>query len=206
VVGSLVCDARGQVLADVFPPGFDKAAPARAAEVLADNSAGLAGIGGPVSMLSLRLADARILARPIGSGHLLVLCSPTVNAQPLTLLAAATAPKLEKLLVELEATHVTAPLPLPPAPPPVPAPAPALVPATPVVMAVPPPAPGLLFQAVQRIEAVIVRKKLDPFRTRGAIGMAAGFGLRCIDADTPDDPDMLEKLLAAATAVLGEKP
>jgi len=59
---------------------------------------------------------------------------------------------------------------------------------------------------VQRIEAVIARKKLDPFRTRGAISMAAGFGLRAIDEESPDDPEMLKKLEAAALAVLGEKP
>jgi len=70
----------------------------------------------------------------------------------------------------------------------------------------PPPAPGRLWQLVQRIEAVISRKKLDPFRTRGAISMAAGVGLRAIDVDTPDDQVMQSKLEAAALAVLGEKP
>jgi hypothetical protein len=123
-----------------------------------------------------------------------------VNPQPLTLLAAATAPKLERLL---------APAP-PPAPRPIPPPvlprAAAPAPAPVAVAPAPPAAVSALYLVAQRIEAIIVKKKLDPFRTRGAISMKAGFGLRAIDVDTPDDPDMLEKLLAAATAVLGEKP
>lgn len=182
VIGSLVCGDQGQVLAETFPASVDPAAPARAAQLLADHAGGLAAVGGPVAMLSLRFGGARILARPLGGGHLLVLCAPTVNAQPLTLLAAATAPKLERLL----------------APPPAP----------PVLAAAPPlpPEPGRLYQLVQRIEQVISRKRLDPFRTRGAISMAAGFGLRCIDTDTPDDPDMLARLEAAALSVLGERP
>jgi predicted regulator of Ras-like GTPase activity (Roadblock/LC7/MglB family) len=204
VIGSMVCGELGEVLADAFPAGTDPAVPARAAQVLADHANGLAAIGGPVTMLSLRFGSARILVRRLGGGHLLVLCAPTVNPQPLTLLAAATAPKLERLL---------APAP-PPAPRPIPppvlpraaAPAPAPAPAPVAVAPAPPAAVSALYLVAQRIEAIIVKKKLDPFRTRGAISMKAGFGLRAIDVDTPDDPDMLEKLLAAATAVLGEKP
>jgi predicted regulator of Ras-like GTPase activity (Roadblock/LC7/MglB family) len=195
VMGSMVCGEQGEVLADAFPAGTDPAVPARAAQVLADHASGLSAIGGPVTMLSLRFGNARILVRRLGGGHLLVLCAPTVNPQPLTLLAAATAPKLERLLAP-----APSPAAAPPAPPPIPARAPvAVAPAA-------APVASALYLVAQRIEAIIVKKKLDPFRTRGAISMKAGFGLRAIDVDTPDDPDMLEKLLAAATAVLGEKP
>jgi hypothetical protein len=137
-----------------------------------------------------------MLVRPVGSGHLLILCAPNVNPQSLSMLAAATAPKLEKLLA-------------PPTPPPLPTAARAAPPPLfdeEPAPAKPPRAPGKLWLAVQRIEAVIARKKLDPFRTRGAISMAAGFGLRAIDEDSPDDPEMQQKLEAAALAVLGEKP
>jgi len=232
VVGTMVCDDKGKVLAEAFPPNVDKAAPARAAEILSDNAAGLNGIGGPVAMLSLRFGDSRIMARPVGGGHLLVLCAPSVNPQPLTLLAAATAPKLEKIMASMAQppamtppvamTPVPVMTPSPVAPPPfppmaaVPPPPPSVVApplsvvmaamATPAPAPAAAPAPGRLYQMVQRIEAVIARKKLDPFRTRGAISMAAGFGLRCIDIDTPDDQAMLSKLESAATTVLGEKP
>ena len=196
VIGSLVSGDRGQVLAQAFPAEVDAAAPARAAQVLADHAAGLPAIGGPVAMFSMRFGNGRLMVRPVGAGHLLVLCATTVNPQPLALLAAATAPKRELLLA-------------PPAPPPLPAPVPAPPPipiARVAAVPPPPPAPGRLHQLVQRIEAVIARKKLDPFRTRGAISMAAGVGLRAIDEDTPDDEAMQSRLEAAALAVLGEKP
>jgi predicted regulator of Ras-like GTPase activity (Roadblock/LC7/MglB family) len=229
VIGTMVCDGQGQVLADAFPPNVDKGAPARAAEILTDNAAGLSGIGGPVTMLSLRFGDSRIMARPVGGGHLLVLCAPNVNPQPLTLLAAATAPKLEKLMASIgqppamtpvqamTPVHAMTPPPIPrsmtgtsPIATPPPPPSVAAPPLAAVMAAMAPPAaaeptPGKLYLLVQRIEAIISRKKLDPFRTRGAISMAAGFGLRAIDIDTPDDAEMLAKLTAAAATVLGEK-
>jgi len=187
VLGSMLCDDRGQVLADLFRTQTDRAASQRAAEILADNATGLATVGGPVSLLSMRFADARLLVRPLAGGSLLLLCSPSVNPQPVTLLASATASKLERLVAERAA----------------PARSPALPVAAPPAAA---PASGRLHQAVQRVEAAIARKRLDPVRTRGAIALQAGFSLRCIDADTPDDPQMLAQLEAAAAAVLGEKP
>jgi len=192
VAGSMLCDDRGQVLADLFRTQMDRNASRRAAEILADNASGLATVGGPVALLSMRFAEARLLVRRLAGGHLLLLCSPGVNPQPVTLLAAATAPKLERLGAEHEP-------PAAPAPGATPVPASAAAPA-------PSAAAGLLYQAVQRIEAAIVRKRLDPVRTRGAIALQAGFSLRCIDADTPDDSQMLAQLEAAAAAVLGQKP
>lgn len=186
VLGSMLCDDRGQVLADLFRTQTDRTASQRAAEILADNASGLATVGGPVSMLSMRFADARLLVRRLAGGSLLLLCAPTVNPQPVTLLAAATASKLERLVAERE--------PPPRQPPAAAPPAPAAR------------APGQLHQAVQRVEAAIARRRLDPVRTRGAIALQAGFSLRCIDADTPDDPQMLAQLEAAAAAVLGENP
>jgi len=197
VVGSLVCGGKGELLADAFPAQVDRGAPAKAAQILADHAAGLAAVGGPVSGFSIRFGGARMLVRPVGAGHLLILCAPNVNPQSISMLAAATAPKLELLLAPAAKA----------APPPFPAaraaPPPPLFDDEP---APPPRAPSRLYQAVQRIEAVIARKKLDPFRTRGAISMAAGFGLRAIDEESRDDPEMLKKLEAAALAVLGEKP
>jgi predicted regulator of Ras-like GTPase activity (Roadblock/LC7/MglB family) len=194
VVGSMVCDDQGKVLAEGFPPQVDPGASARAAKVLAEHAGGLGAVGGPVSMFSIRFGGARMLVRPIGTAHLLVLCSPAVNPQPLALVAATIAPKLERVLsppVPPVLPRITTPAPVvtaPPAPPPAPA------------------EPGKLFLLVERIEAAIARKKLDAVRTRGAIALAAGFGMRCIDRDTPDDTTMQAKLEAAALAVLGEKP
>jgi hypothetical protein len=62
---------------------------------------------------------------------------------------------------------------------------------------------GKLFEAVQRVNAVIEARKLDPFRTRGRIAMETGFPLGLIGPTTPDDDVKLAKLKAAAQEVLG---
>lgn len=202
VVGSLLCGEQGEVVADALPATVPDGTAVRAAQVLADHEGGLSAIGGPYTMLSLRLGSARLLVRRLKGGHLVVLCGPAANTQPITLMAASTAPRLERLLAPPPAPGFAPALTPPPMPIARAAAAPPPVPAAPA----PAPPPGQLWQAVQRIEAVITRKKLDPFRTRGAISMKAGVGLRAIDERTPDDAEMLGKLLTAAEAVLGEKP
>jgi predicted regulator of Ras-like GTPase activity (Roadblock/LC7/MglB family) len=193
VVGSMLCDKEGHVLADLFPPRIDRSAPARAAQLLADKASGLETIGGPVGLLTLRFAEARLVVKPLAGGNLLVVCAPSANPQPLAILAATIAPKLEKLVAARAQTRAAPAVDL----------GEQLFPAEPAAQARP--APGRLFQTVQRIDLAIARRKLDPFRTRGAIVLKAGFGLGCIDQDTPDDATMLSKLEAAAFAVLGEK-
>jgi len=189
VIGALICDGRGSVVAERLPPPLDRRASLRAAEILADNAAALASIGGPVATLSVRLGDGRILVRSFRGGRLVLLCSPGTSTHPLNLLTAGMAPRLEKLV----AASAPAATPVPSAAEPPPRP-------------VTRPAPGALYRAVQRIEAAIARRKLDAARTRGAIAIAAGFSLRCIDEETPDDPQRLARLEAAAASVLGQKP
>jgi len=195
VVGALLCDERGRVLADHYRVPVDPSASQRAAEILADNAAGLAAIGGPVGILSVRLGDARLVVRAFAGGSLLLLCAPGASTAPLGMMTASLVPKLERLVAVEQAPPPAA------TPPPILQSAP-LEPPTPAASA---PAAGQLHRAVQRIEAAIARKKLDAPRTRGAIALAAGFSLRCIDEDTPDDPARLSQLQAAAAAVLGEK-
>jgi predicted regulator of Ras-like GTPase activity (Roadblock/LC7/MglB family) len=175
VNGTLLCDADGRLLAKAFPPHLSGAALAEAAKVLAESTAGLATVTGDVRMLDLRYGNARVVVRPVGTARLLFLCAPSVNLQPLTISATVAGAKLEKLLAS-NATGAEAA-----------------------------PAPGQLYTTLQRINAVIERKKLDPFKARGEIAMKAGFGLGFIDPGTPDDPKKLAALRAAATAVLGER-
>jgi predicted regulator of Ras-like GTPase activity (Roadblock/LC7/MglB family) len=177
VLGTLVCGADGHLLANGFPPVFEESLLADVAKTVAESAAGLATITGPVRMLDVRHEKARIVVRPAAGATLLFLCSPTMNLQPLEISASVAVPKLEKLV----------------------SPAPAASPPAP-----PASAPGKLFALVQRINDAIHRKGLDPFATRGAIAMKAGFGLGFIDAETPNDPEKLAKLKAAAKAVLGD--
>jgi predicted regulator of Ras-like GTPase activity (Roadblock/LC7/MglB family) len=179
VIGTLVCGPDGQLIADAFPPIFEEALLADVAKTVAESTVGLATITGPVRLLDLRHANARIVARPVAGATLLFLCSPSMSLQPLEISASVAAPKLEKLV----AAGSTA--------------APGAAPARAATG-------GSLHALVQRIDAVIERRKLDPFDTRGAIALQAGFGLGFIDAETPDDAEKLSRLRAAASAVLGE--
>jgi hypothetical protein len=63
---------------------------------------------------------------------------------------------------------------------------------------------GQLYETIQRIEQVIARRNLQPFKTKGLIALKAGFSLALIEASTPDDPAKLAALRSAASAVLGE--
>ncbi len=248
VVGSLVCDAEGQMVAHAFPSLFDAGMLAQAARVLSESAAPLETATGSVRLLDLRYDDARIVIRPLAHGTLLFLCAVTVNLQPLAISTSVVAPKIDRLLSGASpagqsglyaapptlgssglasATAVVLPnlsglgwsMPDSRTPPPGPPPAQLFIPPPDPVRApapAPAPAPEVsdvsevrevseVYTTLEKIDAVIARRGLDRFKTRGAIAMKAGFGLGAIDADSPDDPQKLKSLRAAAAAVLGEK-
>ena len=100
VVGGMVCVPEGRVVARSLPQGFDDALLEEAASVLADGCVGLDTVTGPLGLVDLRYAEARIVARPIEQGLLLLLCNKSVNLQLLLISLAPTAKKIEKLLAE----------------------------------------------------------------------------------------------------------
>ncbi len=63
---------------------------------------------------------------------------------------------------------------------------------------------GTLYDAKVRIEKFIEQKKLDPFQTKGAIGLRAGILLGFLRPDTPDDNVTMEKLKNAVREILNE--
>jgi len=63
---------------------------------------------------------------------------------------------------------------------------------------------GQLYETIQRIEQLIARRNLQPFKTKGLIALKAGFSLALIEATTPDDAGKLATLRKAASQVLGE--
>lgn len=107
VLGGMVCAPEGHVVARAFPATFDDASLEEAASVLADGCVGLDTVTGPIGLVDLRYADARIIARPIVRGLLLLLCSKTVNLQLLLISIAATSKKIEKMLAEAPVLPVT---------------------------------------------------------------------------------------------------
>jgi predicted regulator of Ras-like GTPase activity (Roadblock/LC7/MglB family) len=175
VIGSIVCDQEGKLLAHAFPPTFEPRRLQDAAVALADRSAALEAALGTVGMIDLRYASARVVVKAMPGARLLFLCNPSLNLELLTLSASAALRSLERTL--------GARLPAAPG-----APAPA----------------GQLYQAVQRVNVLIERSGKDPFRLRGQIALKAGFALDLVDPETPDDPTRLQKLRAAATAILGQ--
>ncbi len=187
VVGSMLSDSEGAVLAQAFPPLFEPSILHAAASALADCTLGLEPVTGPIGVIDLRYADARIVVKPITRAHLLFLCAKSMNVQLLAISTSVAVPRLEKLVAGHRASLPAAA---------VPAVAPAVAPAAAV---------GQLYQTLQKIDAAIGRRKLDRFKARGQIAIKAGFAIGIIDPDSPDDPAMLSRLKAAASAVLGEE-
>jgi len=174
VIGSMVCDVEGQMLAQVFPPTFEAARLQQAASTLAERAAALQGALGSVGMIDLRYANARIVVKAVEGGRLLFLCAPSLNLELLNLTAAGAMRGIEALTARR------------PGSPPAPA------------------AGGQLYATVQRINALIESGPGDAFKLRGQIALKAGFALDLVEPNTPDDPTMLQKLKAAASAVLGQ--
>jgi predicted regulator of Ras-like GTPase activity (Roadblock/LC7/MglB family) len=107
VLGGMVCAPEGHVVARAFPASFDDDLLGEAASVLADGCVGLDTVTGPLGLIDLRYAEARVVAKPIVNGLLLLLCSRSVNLQLLLISIAATSKKIEKLLAEAPELAVT---------------------------------------------------------------------------------------------------
>jgi len=63
---------------------------------------------------------------------------------------------------------------------------------------------GALYDVVKKVEAVIERKGLPLYKTKGQIAMKVGIVLSMIEANTPDDPVQIANLKAASREILGE--
>ena len=174
VIGSMAVDAEGRLVAHSFPAGTDVSRLQAAATLLVDRSAGLESAIGAVRTMDLRFASSRIVVKSASGARLLLLCAPTVN---LSLLSMSAAGPLRRLAQA-------------------PAPAVRAVPAQ--------PEGGELYRIVQQIDGRLLGKGADRFKLRGQIAMKAGFSLDLVEADTPDDPERIQKLRAAAAAVLGK--
>ncbi len=61
-----------------------------------------------------------------------------------------------------------------------------------------------IYEAVKRVDAIITRKKLDLYRTRGLISVRTGFLLGTIQPETPDSEERLAALRGAVREILGE--
>src|SRR5512140_3359742 len=98
VVGGMIYDGDGRLLARAFPPIFDEAILASAARVLVDGAAGLETVTGTAGLIDLRFADARIVVRPMAGASLVLLCAAQTNLQLLNISTSVAVPKIERLV------------------------------------------------------------------------------------------------------------
>lgn len=109
VVGSLLCDEGGRVLAHEFPPLFDPALLSQAAATLADSAVALETMAGAVGLLDFRYADARLVVKPIERSRLLMLCAKNINLQLLLISASVASSKLARMAQESAQVQAAAP-------------------------------------------------------------------------------------------------
>jgi predicted regulator of Ras-like GTPase activity (Roadblock/LC7/MglB family) len=178
VLGTMLCDQDGHLLAQALPPTVDAATVQRAAAALGERTAALGAALGQVSTIDLRYTSSRIVVKVMGDARVLFLCAPSLNLQLLSMSAAGVLRQLDRR--EAAASQA--------APAPAPAPAPG----------------GELHRLVQLVEALVRQSGGDRVRLRGQIALKAGFTLDLVDAGTPDDPVRIQSLRAAVRAVLGQ--
>lgn len=100
VMGGMLTDERGNVLAHSFPPYIDAGTLKGAAELLQDNTVGLQDITGGVKLFDIRFELGRLIIKPLPHMFVVVLCQPTVNVQLLFISLNVAIKKIEKLAAE----------------------------------------------------------------------------------------------------------
>jgi phosphate transport system substrate-binding protein len=83
VLGSMLYDRDGRVLAHALPVEHGAAELRQAAEALARSSGELRSLAGAVSLVDLHYARHRLVLRPVGAGTLLLLCDSGASPQQL---------------------------------------------------------------------------------------------------------------------------
>ena len=100
VMGGMLSDERGNVLAHAFPPLFDQGTLKGAADLLLDNTVGLQEATGGVKLFDMRFELGRIIIKTLPRMFLVILCQPSVNVQLLFISINVAIKKLEKLSVD----------------------------------------------------------------------------------------------------------
>ena len=107
VMGGMLSDEQGNILAHSFPPYFDAATIKGAAELLQDNTVGLQDVTGGVKLFDVRFELGRLIIKPLPHMFLVALCQPAVNIQLLLISLNVAIKKLEKLSLETPPTQNT---------------------------------------------------------------------------------------------------
>lgn len=100
VMGSMLSDEHGNVMAEAFPAFFDKGSLKETARLIGDNSIGLQEATGEVKLFDIRTELGRIIVKTLPRMFLTLLCEPTVNLQLLMITLNVASKKLEKLAAQ----------------------------------------------------------------------------------------------------------
>ena len=100
VMGGMLSDEQGNVLAHSFPAYFDAGTIKGAADLLHDNTVGLQDITGGVKLFDIRFELGRLIIKTLPHMFVAVLCQPTVNIQLLFISLNVAIKKLERLSVD----------------------------------------------------------------------------------------------------------
>lgn len=95
VIGTILCDRQGVILADGFPPAFDRSRLAQVAAVLVGRTAALEASHGEAGTLDLRFGGVRVVVKAAGGHRLVFLCHPGANLSLLGLSASDVFRRLE---------------------------------------------------------------------------------------------------------------
>lgn len=97
VMGGMLSDERGNVVAHSFPPPFDQGTLKGVADLLLDNTVGLQEATGGVKLFDMRFELGRVIVKTLPRMFLVILCQPSVNVQLLLISINVAIKKLEKL-------------------------------------------------------------------------------------------------------------
>lgn len=97
VMGCMLSDEKGNVLAHSFPAYFDAGTLNGAAEMLQDNTVGLQDITGGVKLFDIRFDLGRLIIKTLPRMFVVILCQPTANIQLLLISLNVAIKKLENI-------------------------------------------------------------------------------------------------------------
>lgn len=113
VIGSLISDDSGCIMAHSFPATFDQTTLQNATSSLFDDIDGLAEATGGIRLLDLRFTTGRVVIKKISNLLLVLLCEKDLNLQLLTLTANVASKKIEKIALNPQQPASTGTLPFP---------------------------------------------------------------------------------------------
>jgi predicted regulator of Ras-like GTPase activity (Roadblock/LC7/MglB family) len=112
VIGCLVCNSGGEVLANAFPPIFDMDILLNTSSLSVDFVAGLNEYTSGVDLIDLHCSEGRIVIKNMPKGFLLLLCAGTFNMQMLNIALNVAVGKLKAAFTSSPPASVSPALPV----------------------------------------------------------------------------------------------